>query len=546
MTATAEENAPDASVDLAPDAAGACAGGWSAPHRRRRPPTWVRWLRGVGRVRLRVPAAATAAGVRVYVPGRRPVTVRFTVRDPRVDGVGGYGPYLDVGFAVPPGSWHALEVPLPIAPAAGQTVEATVALDPPPSRPWGALLSRTSRRIAVQRAWVHGRVAEAGDVTIVVLNWKRAPETIACLASLAAAQLDGAAVLVVDNGSGDGSVARIRAAFPAQEIIELPENRGYAGGNNAGIRAALARGAAAVLLLNNDTRVAPDFLAPLLWELNRHGHVAAVSSAVLRMDHPEILDVAFLSIYFGHGIVRHHGVNALPGQGFSSCVDVDVAVGCSVLLNAGALRAVGLLDEAYFAYHEEVDWCFRAHQQGFRVLYQPLSRVWHGGSQSTVDLAEPLKVERARAEQAQLPTQVPLSWNPVRTYLGARNTVRFVRKNGRLRDKLYFVRSSLYSVPLEALAAVMRQEPALKIGAWSYRTALALYCAPPGATAASVRLRPLPRDLLQLPRILLWSLPRDVRRAYREGRLAQIAELLRGLWEGLLDRPLPLERLRLR
>jgi GT2 family glycosyltransferase len=98
----------------------------------------------------------------------------------------------------------------------------------------------------------------------------------------------------------------------------LPQNSGYAGGNNAGIQAALADGAHAVLLLNNDTEVAPDFLSPLLWALNSDPHVAAVSSAILRMDHRELLDVAYLSLYWGHGIVRHHGVNALPGEGLKS------------------------------------------------------------------------------------------------------------------------------------------------------------------------------------------------------------------------------------
>ncbi len=546
VTDSAQDTARDASVAMGPNDARACAGGWSPPRLWRRGRNlWLRWLRGRGRLRLRAPAGTRSGGLMVYAPGRRRVTLRFTVRNPIVGPLKEYGPYLNVGFAVAPRVWQALDAPFPIAPQGDEEVEVIVALDPPLPGPLG-WLPVSHRRLAVRAAWLRSGSTEPTDVTIVVLNWKRAGETITCLESLAQANLRGAAVLVVDNGSGDGSVERIRARFPAQRIVELPENRGYAGGNNAGIRAALDAGAKAVLLLNNDTRVAPDFLDPLLWELNAHAKVAAVSSAILRMDHPDILDVAFLSIYFGHGIVRHHGVNALPGQGFSACIDVDVAVGCSVLLNAEALRDIGPLDEAYFAYHEEVDWCFRARQAGYRILYQPLSRVFHGGSQSTIELAEPLHAERARAEGEQLPMAIPLSWNPVRTYLGARNTVRFVRNNGTPRQQFFFLRSSLYSVPLEALAAVMRQEPALKIGAWSYRTALALYCAGPGATAATVRPGPLARELLHLPRILAWSLPRDIRLAYREGRLAQIFELLRGLWDGVLDRPLPLERLKLR
>ncbi|MGH7292272.1 MAG: glycosyltransferase family 2 protein, partial [Myxococcota bacterium] len=297
----------------------------------------------------------------------------------------------------------------------------------------------------------------------------------------------------------------------------------------------------------NDTVVAHDFLPPLLWALNADSRVAAVSSAILRMDHDDLLDVAYLSVYWGHGIVRHHGVNKFPGEGFVNRVDVDVAVGCSVLLSGEALADLGPLDAGYFAYHEEVDWCTRARRAGWRVLYQPLSRVWHAGSQSTGALATPLTVERRAASAGpELATPIALTWNPVRTYLGARNTVRFVRLNGRLRERLYFWLHSAYAVPLEALAAIMRQETALKIGAWSYRRALQLYARgdgiPPSPTPPAIGVR----ELLALPGVLLWRLPRDSMRAYREGRLAQIAELLRILWDGLLGRPLPLERLKLR
>jgi hypothetical protein len=139
---------------------------------------------------------------------------------------------------------------------------------------------------------------------------------------------------------------------------------------------------------------------------------------------------------------------------------------------------------------------------------------------------------------------MPLTWNPVQTYLGARNAVRFIRRNASLGRTLYFLLSSLYGVPLEFLAAVMRQEPALKIGAWSYRKAISLYVPiravdEPAAASPWTKAR-------RLPYVLLRALPRDIRTARREGRLAQLAEHVRGLWDGILDRPLPLERLGLR
>lgn len=520
---------------------------WSAPH----PSTGARSLSPGrdGRITLTAPPEAAFLELELYLAGAPLTGVHITVR-PHGAGAAADPPYLDLHRLLAGYRWYRLAPALGAAPPPGERVDVCIDFEPPArsapwAQPYARVYGRLPRRLRARHVALTGPATRQEDVVIIVLNWRRPAETIRCLESLGRADLRGARTLVVDNGSGDGSVERIRERFPAQRILALPQNTGYAGGNNAGIAAALADGAGAVLLLNNDTEVAPDFLEPLLWTLNADRRIAAVSSAILRMDHRDLLDVAYLSLYWGHGIVRHHGVNKLPGEGFTESCEVDVAVGCSVLLSAAALREIGPLEEAYFAYHEEVDWCTRARQHGFRILFQPLSRVWHGGSKSTDDLASPLAATRAIATGPQLPMPIELSWNPVRTYLGARNTVRFVRRNGTLFHRAFFWLHSAYAVPLEALAAVMRQEPALKIGAWSYRRALQLYArgpVPPTPGPPPIGLR----ELLALPRVLCWSLPRDVRIAYREGRLAQIVELLRGLRDGALNRPLPLARLGLR
>ena len=501
-----------------------------------------------GGVIVTAPPDAWLAGVEFSVPAwwpsRRP-PLRLTALDRYVGRLPEFGPYLDIGFRAAAGTRQTVEFPLTGQPPPGSLVVVKLRVDR--SGSWWARAALLPARFGarVSRAWLRSDRLTAKDVTIVVLNWNRAHETIACLESLAAARLDGATVLVVDNGSHDGSVDTIRARFPDQALLCLPENRGYSGGNNAGIRAALAQGAKAVLILNNDTRVAPDFLAPLLWVLNGDVKAAAVSSAVLRPEHDDMLESAYLEIYWGHGIIRHFGVNALPGEGFGYRREVEVVVGCSVLLSADALNEIGAFDESYFAYHEEVDWCFRARRAGYRVYWQPYSRVWHNKSTSTAALGPIAHGERVRESGPQLPATMPLTWNPVQTYLGARNAVRFIRRNANLRRKVYFALSSLYGVPLEFLAAVMRQEQALKIGAWSYRQAFSLYCSNPDG-----RDDPQPASgwdkLRRLPHVLFRSLPRDIRIARDEGRLAQIREHVRGLWDGILDRPLPLERLGLR
>src|SRR6185369_15212732 len=267
----------------------------------------------------------------------------------------------------------------------------------------------------------------ADRVTIVVLAWNGVDDTLACLTSLAAAELGGARVIVVDNGSRDGTVERVRADFPTVAVLALPENRGFAGGNNVGITAALDAGAEGVLLLNNDARVAPDFLPPLVAAITSVPRCAAASSAVFRLDRPELIDVAYVEVRFDRrSVVQIMGVNALPGEGYDTRREVEVAVGTSVLLRAEALREIGLLDEAYFAYHEDVDWCLRARRAGWGIVWEPRSRVLHRGSAST-KAASRRPPDPIAPWEPQLPNAEPLPWNPVRAYLGARNLVRLLR-----------------------------------------------------------------------------------------------------------------------
>jgi GT2 family glycosyltransferase len=385
-----------------------------------------------------------------------------------------------------------------------------------------------------------------------VLAWNGVDDTLACLTSLAAAQLDGARVMVVDNGSRDGTIERVRAEFPSVAVLALPENRGFAGGNNVGITAALDAGAEGVLLLNNDARVAHDFLPPLLAAIESGSRCAAASSAVFRLDRPELIDVAYAEVRFDRrSVVQIIGVNALLGEGFDTRREVEVAVGTSLLLRAEALREVGLLDEAYFAYHEDVDWCLRARRAGWGMVWEPRSRVLHRGSAST-QAASGRPPDPVAPWEAQLPNAEPLPWNPVRAYLGARNVVRLLRTYATPTERWNFVRMCRRDLPLEFFAAVLGRSGWMRLGLWDWRRMFRFYFVErhallreprPGLAAAAVRW--MARVVL-LPWDLFVALPRDVVRAIRSGRLAEFAEYLRGLWDGARDRPLPLKRLRLR
>lgn len=385
------------------------------------------------------------------------------------------------------------------------------------------------------------------DVTIVVLGWNRRADTLACLASLERADLAGARILVVDNGSSDGSVDAIRAAFPRVTVLSLPENRGYAGGNNAGIAAALAAGAEAVLLLNNDTEVASDFLPPLLEALDSPSGVAAVSSAILRLDRPELNDVAWSEVHFDRRhVVQLIGTNALPGHGFDHRKVVPVAVGCALLIGAEALRTIGLFDEEYFAYHEDVDWCLRARKKGYHILYEPHSRVYHHRSRST-EGPRPAPVG-TRAPVAALPGAEPPPWNPVRAYLGARNIIRLLRAHATPANKRAFLRACVRELPLELLAVTWGREGWMTLGRWNWSSAFQCVIERHVAIPDWPRIRLIRALLLAslVPYAVVFVIPRDVWRAYRAGRLEQFLAGLRGLRDGYLRRPVPLARLGLR
>lgn len=390
------------------------------------------------------------------------------------------------------------------------------------------------------------------QVTVVVLNWRRADDTIACLESLRAARLDGARLLVVDNGSGDGSVARIRAAAPDVPVLALAENRGYAGGNNAGIEQALADGAAAVLLLNNDTVVSPDFLPTLVDALNASPEAAAVCGAVHRHDRPELLDVAWSEVRFSdRHVVQLRGVNAVPGEGFDRRRNVEIAVGCVLLLRATALRQVGLLDEAYFAYHEDVEWCLRARAAGWHLFYEPFARVYHRGSASTGVGGRTASTSETDAVNLALPNAEVLRPNPIRAYLGGRNVVRLLASYASRRERLAFAMQLVRRVPLELVALVLDRQGWLRLGRFGWGEAarvlfLDRHALPRGPLTGAARVRRAARLALLVPLDLVWGLPRAVWRAWRAGRLAEATGELRGLFDGWRGRPLPLVRLGLR
>ncbi|HIE47791.1 TPA: glycosyltransferase family 2 protein [Candidatus Bipolaricaulota bacterium] len=217
---------------------------------------------------------------------------------------------------------------------------------------------------------------ERGEVAAVVLNHRRADDTIRCVESLRASEGIRPRIIVVDNGSGDDSAERIEAACPGIELIRSASNRGYAGGNNLGISAALRGGAEQVLVLNNDCVVAPDTLY-LMVEAARRLGADIVSPKVLDFGKRGVIQYAgYRNIH-----ILAQGVPVGEGErdtgGFSEEREMNAAPGCAMLLSRRLCEEVGLFDEQFFAYSEELDLCRRARRKGLTIVFVPRARVWH-------------------------------------------------------------------------------------------------------------------------------------------------------------------------
>jgi GT2 family glycosyltransferase len=217
--------------------------------------------------------------------------------------------------------------------------------------------------------------AQAPRVAVVILNWRRPELTAAALTSLARSDYPAWSAIVVDNGSGDDSVAIIRERFPDATIIENGRNLGFAAGNNSGITHALTAGFDYVLLLNDDAEVAPDLLRVLVEVAEGDLRIGMVGPKILYADPPNVIWSAG-GMVSKLGESRHLRVDEIDG-GDGPVVDVDYATGCAILARRRMIEQTGTLDERFYMYFEETEWCARARRAGFRVVYVPGARVWH-------------------------------------------------------------------------------------------------------------------------------------------------------------------------
>jgi N-acetylglucosaminyl-diphospho-decaprenol L-rhamnosyltransferase len=244
------------------------------------------------------------------------------------------------------------------------------------------------------------------DLSIIIVNWNVKELLRDCLASIADSQGSLALeVIVVDSASSDGSVAMVRHEFPWVVVIACTENVGFPRGNNLGIAKANGR---YILLLNPDTRLLNDALATMVAYLQQQPDVGVVGAQLLNGDgtiqssrrrFPTLATAFFESTWLEKmappGLLRRYYALDLPDDAIA---DVDWVTGACMMAPRAVATAVGGLDEGYFMYSEELDWCRRIKAAGWRVIYLPTAQIVHyvGKSSEQAIVARHINFQQAK------------------------------------------------------------------------------------------------------------------------------------------------------
>ena len=242
------------------------------------------------------------------------------------------------------------------------------------------------------------------DVAIVIVSWNTRDILRNCLQSiLKETQKVSFEIFVIDNNSSDGSGAMVRTEFPAVKLVDNQQNRGFAAACNQGICSASAR---YILLLNPDTIVLDDAISRCVKYADGQPDVGVVGCQVVEDDHRVFsFPTPFSLIIELSGLSRifpRSGLFGRPKLDWWKCdreQDVDVIAGMFMLIRREAIEQIGLMDEAFFVYFEETDWCYRLAQSGWRRVFVPFARIKHldGGGKSTAQTSMKMFVQMQKS-----------------------------------------------------------------------------------------------------------------------------------------------------
>ena len=216
-------------------------------------------------------------------------------------------------------------------------------------------------------------------VSIIILNWNRAEDTIKCFESFPNLYYPNYELIVVDNGSTDDSVKRIKAQFSDITLIEAVKNLGYTGGNNAGIKYAIDNKAEYILIVNNDTEVVNlTFLQEMVDKMEEKPLIGIMGPKVLNPG-GHVQDTILFAPTLLNCVKESLGLRlgTKKPKDYSIPQQVEAVSGVCWLIRRKVIEDIGLLDEDYFMYAEEQDYCYRAQKAGWKIMYYPVESIMH-------------------------------------------------------------------------------------------------------------------------------------------------------------------------
>ena len=244
------------------------------------------------------------------------------------------------------------------------------------------------------------------QVDVIVLTWNRRQDTLACLESISHITYPNYRVIVVDNGSSDGTIESISAQYPDVVLMVNERNLGFSGGFNVGLRYALRHGADFMLILNNDTIVSANLLEELI-EPAAPPNVGMVAPKIYYYAEPTRIWSVGGACHSVTLEMTHKGDGQIDRGQWERVIERDFLVGCALLMKRSMLEQIGLFDTGFQpAYYEDIDFCLRARRAGYRLLLAPQAKLWH-------------KVATTSGGHG----------SPQERYLMARHSVRYFRKH---------------------------------------------------------------------------------------------------------------------
>jgi N-acetylglucosaminyl-diphospho-decaprenol L-rhamnosyltransferase len=287
----------------------------------------------------------------------------------------------------------------------------------------------------------------AANAAGLIINFNGGDALLRCVAALRLSDFGARPLLVVDNASRDGSPLKLRNRFPEVELIVEPENVGFAAGVNAGLERLLARDFATILLLNPDTEVAPDFFAPLAQAVAAGAAIAGpklVSPPSANTERsaksPRRIWSAGGAVTFGRNLASLAGHREADRGQWDAPRDVTFLPGTAWLVTRALVETIGTLDDGFFCYVEDVDYCLRATESGARLRYEPRSLVVHEGSAASGG-----------------------GYTKLRKYLNSVGAIRLLRKHGTAARWLRFIGADVLTWPFALVYASLRGRPAAAI-----------------------------------------------------------------------------------